>query len=100
MLPELGNGWTSYNFCPFPFNGGTNYGWLWFTVDDLSNMHYGKADWRKMDGKDVLGMSFCACKSATPTAADFASVNTTSYDVIHQCNVNTADNPGFLLVRN
>ena len=100
MLPELGSGWTSYNFCPFPFNGGTNYGWLWFTVDDLSNMHYGKADWRKMDGKDVLGMSFCACKSATPTAADFASVNSTSYDVIHQCNVNTADNPGFLLVRN
>lgn len=88
MLPELGNGWGSYNFAPVPFNGGTNYGWLWFVVDDIDNMHYGVQDWYQMDGKDVLGISFCAVNKANPTgSSDYAqAVNTTKYDVIHQCN--------------
>ena len=106
LLPELGSGWGSYNFCPFPFNGGTNYGWLWMVADsnedgiDFTTSHYGRQNWYKCDGKDVLGLSFCACKSATPTVADFQAANATTYDVIYQCNVNTADNPGFELKRN
>lgn len=105
LLPELGNGWGSYNFCPFPFNDGTNYGWLWMVADssdegiDFTTSHYGKQNWLKCDGKDILGLSFCACKSATPAATDFQAANTTTYDVIYQCNVNTADNPGFELKR-
>jgi len=87
MLPEYGTGWGSYNFAPVPFNGGDNYGYLWFVVDDLDNMHYGQDDWYKMDEKDLLGISFCAVANATPAASDYAqAVNSTKYDVIHQCN--------------
>ena len=106
LLPELGSGWGSYNFCPFPFNGGTNYGWMWMVADvveeaiDFSTMHYGRQNWLKCDGKDILGLSFCACKAEAPAAADFKAANATTYDVIYQCNVNTADNPGFELKRN
>ena len=100
LLPELGSGWRQYNFCPFPFNGTTGYGWMWFVTDSFTEMHYGKDDWYKIDGKDVLGMAFCACKSATPTVSDFSSVNLASgYDVIYQCNVGGKDNPGFQLVK-
>ena len=67
---------------------------------DFTTSHYGRQNWYKCDGKDVLGLSFCACKSATPTVADFQAANATTYDVIYQCNVNTADNPGFELKRN
>lgn len=108
LLPELGTAWTSsaYNFCPFPFNNSTNYGWMWMVADvagntvDLNTLHYGRQNWLKCDGKDILGMSFCACKSATPAATDFQSPNAKVYDVIYQSNVNTADNPGFELKRN
>lgn len=107
MLPELGNGWGSYNFAPVPFNGGTNYGWLWFVVDDLNKMHYGVKDWYKMDGKDVLGISFCAVSKENPSgASDYAqAVNTTKYDVIHQCNAKgsnptDASDLRFVLTRN
>ena len=97
LLPELGNGWGGYNFVPVPFNT-TNYGWLWFVPDDLDTMHYGPNNWYKMGGKDVLGLSFCACKSATPSASDYSAVNgTAGYDVIHQCNPTT--DPGFKLTR-
>ncbi len=100
LLPELGNGWGSYNFCPVPFNNGSNKGWLWLTTDSLSKMHYGKADWQKCDGKDILGLAFCACKSATPKASDYASVNIAGgYDVIWQCNTGGANDPGFALER-
>ncbi len=100
LLPELGNGWGSYNFCPVPFNGGTNKGWLWLTTESFSKMHYGKDDWLKCDGKDILGLAFCACKSATPKASDYASVNAAGgYDVIWQCNTGGKDNPGFALER-
>ncbi len=87
LLPELGAGWGSYNFVPVPFNEGTNQGWLWFVTDDLKTMHYGQADWYKMDGKDILGLSFCACRSAEPSKDSYSAVNGSSgYDVIHQCN--------------
>lgn len=100
LLPELGNGWDKYNFCPVPFNNGSNKGWLWFVNDSLTSMHYGRADWQKCDGNDILGLSFCACKAAKPTAGDYATVNTNSgYDVIWQCNNNTQDNPGFILTK-
>lgn len=100
LLPELGNGWGSYNFCPIPFNNETNKGWLWLVTDDFGSMHYGKSDWIKCDGKDILGLAFCACKSATPKAADFASVNVAGgYDVIWQCNTGGANDPGFALAR-
>lgn len=100
LLPELGNGWGSYNFCPIPFNNETNKGWLWLVTDDFGAMHYGKSDWIKCDGKDILGLAFCACKSATPKAADFASVNVAGgYDVIWQCNTGGANDPGFALAR-
>ena len=60
-------------------------------------------DWQKFDGKDILGLAFCACKSATPSAGDYASVNassgTSGYDVIYQCNTNGANDPGFILSR-
>jgi hypothetical protein len=96
MLPELGVGWGTYNFCPVPFNNSTNYGWLWFVVDDLETMHYGPNDWYKMDGKDLLGISFCACSKEEPAATDYAQdVNAGKYDVIFQCNPTT--DPGFLL---
>ena len=100
LLPELGNAWTSYNFCPVPFNGGTNKGWLWFVPNSLTSMHYGREDWQKCDGKDILGLAFCACKSANPSASDYATVNTNSgYDVIWQCNTDTKDDPGFILTK-
>ena len=100
LLPELGNGWGSYNFCPVPFNGETNKGWMWFTTESFNKVHYGRADWYKIDGKDVLGMAFCACKSSKPDAADYASVNAASgYDVIYQCNVNTKDDQPYFLQR-
>lgn len=100
LLPELGSGWGSYNFCPVPFNNETNKGWLWLVTDDFSNMHYGKSDWIKCDGKDILGLAFCACKSAKPTASDYASVNVAGgYDVIYQCNTGGANDPGFNLAR-
>ena len=63
-------------------------------------MHYGRADWLKCDGKDILGLSFVAVKSSKPTKEDFAEVNTAGgYEIIYQCNVNTQDNPGFQLKR-
>ena len=99
LLPELGNGWGSYNFCPVPFNNETNKGWLWLVTDSYNAMHYGKDNWLKCDGKDILGLSFCACKSAKPTVDDYNTPNKNVYDVIYQCNVNTKDNPGFLLER-
>ena len=103
LLPELGNGWSSYNFCPVPFNNGANKGWIWFVTDSFNAMHYGMKDWQKFDGKDILGLAFCACKSATPSAGDYASVNassgTSGYDVIYQCNTNGANDPGFILSR-
>lgn len=100
LLPELGNGWGSYNFCPFPFNDGANQGWLWFVSDSFNKSHYGRANWIKCDGKDILGLSFVACKSSKPDAADFASVNVAGgYDVIYQCNVNTKDDQPFTLER-
>ena len=98
LLPELGSGWGSYNFCPVPFNNSTNKGWMWLMTDTFSKMHYGKSDWQKCDGKDILGLAFCACKSATPQASDYASVNAAGgYDVIWQCNTGGADDPGFAL---
>ena len=100
LLPELGNSWSSYNFCPVPFNNGANKGWIWFVTDSFNSMHYGSKDWQKCDGKDILGLSFCACKSATPAAGDYASVNAASgYEVIYQCNANDANDPGFILTR-
>ena len=100
LLPELGNGWSSYNFCPVPFNNSTNKGWLWFANDSLTSMHYGRDDWQKCDGKDILGLAFCACKTAKPAASDYATVNADSgYEVIYQCNTNTKDNPGFNLTK-
>ena len=105
MLPEYGTGWGSYNFAPVPFNNGTNYGWLWFVVDDIDSMHYGIQDWYKMDGKDVLGISFCAVSKAEPTSSDYAqAINTNKYDVIHQCNPKgsgaDSNNLKFVLTRN
>ena len=100
LLPELGNSWSSYNFCPVPFNNGANKGWIWFVTDSFNSMHYGSKDWQKCDGKDILGLAFCACKSATPSAGDYASVNAASgYEVIYQCNTNGANDPGFVLSR-
>jgi len=87
LLPELGTGWGSYNFVPVPFNGESNMGWLWLVSDDLNKCHYGASDWVKMDGKDLLGFAFVACKASAPTKDDYASVNTAGgYDVIYQCN--------------
>lgn len=98
LLPEYGTGWGSYNFAPFPFNSGANAAWLWFVMDDVNNFHYGQNNWYKMDGKDVLGLSFCACSKESPAASDFAqAVNSTKYDVIHQCN--PVVDPGFTLKR-
>jgi hypothetical protein len=68
-------------------------------TDSFNAMHYGKDNWLKCDGKDILGLSFCACKSAKPTVDDYNTPNKNVYDVIYQCNVNTKDNPGFLLER-
>jgi hypothetical protein len=100
LLPELGSGWGSYNFCPVPFNDGTNKGWLWFKTDSYNKFHYGRSDWQKCDGKDILGLAFCACKSATPAKSDYASTNAASgYDVIYQCNVNTKDDQPFFIER-
>lgn len=103
LLPELGNGWSSYNFCPVPFNNSANKGWIWFVTDSFNAMHYGMKDWQKCDGKDILGLAFCACKSATPSTGDYALANagsgTSGYDVIYQCNTNGANDPGFILSR-
>ena len=108
LLPELGNGWGTYNFVPVPFNGEQNLGWLWFVADDLNTMHYGEADWYKMPmisgeetvERDILGLSFVACKGSTPTKDDYTSVNGSSgYDVIYQCNPNKPAKDPFVLKR-
>ena len=102
LLPELGSGYSNYNFSPIPFNGSTNYGWLWFVTEDLETMHYGQADWYQMDDKDILGLSFVACKAENPIASDYALPNSSkggSYDVIFQCNP-TTNASGFLLKKN
>ena len=100
LLPELGTGWGGYNFCPVPFNNETNQGWLWFVTESFNKVHYGKADWIKCDGKDILGLAFCACKKAAPAKSDYSSTNTNSgYDVIYQCNVNTKDDQPFFMQR-
>lgn len=104
LLPEMGNGWTAYNFCPVPFNNFTNKGWLWFVPDDADdptgNFHYSQSDWGTYDAngtkKNVLGLVFAKCKSATPSAADYEAPNGTgsgtSYEVIYQMNPNSVNN--------
>lgn len=104
LLPEMGNGWTAYNFCPVPFNNSTNRGWLWFVPDDAAdptgNFHYSQSDWGTYDAngtnKNVLGLVFAKCKSATPSASDYQQPNGTgagsAYEVIYQCNPNGVNN--------